>query len=53
MQLCIGKLAGAVDGHEQAELAFFCLHFRNVDVEVADGSIDLKLLLDGLALDVR
>lgn len=52
MQLCIGKLAGAVDGHEQVELAFFCLHFRDVDMELAD-RVDLKLLLDWLALDVR
>ncbi len=46
-----GELAGAVDGYEEAELAFGGLHLGDVDVEEAD-RIRLERLLGCLvALD--
>lgn len=35
-QLGISKLAGAINGDEQIEFAFFRTHFSNVDMEIAD-----------------
>ena len=37
VQLGEGELRGAVDGHEEVELAFFGSHLGNIDVEIADG----------------
>ena len=52
VQFGIGELAGAVDGHEEIELAFGRLHLGNVDVEVAD-RVALELLLGRLvAFDI-
>jgi hypothetical protein len=51
-QLDEGELAGAVDGHEQVELALSGLHLGDVEVEKADG-ISLELGLGLLvALDL-
>ncbi len=36
MQFGIGELAGAIDGNKEMELAFFCLHLGNIDMEIAD-----------------
>jgi hypothetical protein len=47
MQLGKGELAGAINGDEQVEPAFFNVHLGNVDVEIADG-IGLDLLRGGL-----
>ena len=53
MQLCVGKLGGAVDGDEEIELALGGLHLGDVDVEVAD-RIGLELLANQLvAFDLR
>ena len=53
MQFDEGELGGAVDGHEQVELAFGGLHLGDVDVEVAD-RVALELLLGRLvAFDLR
>lgn len=41
------ELGRPVDGHEEIELAFGCLHFGNVDMEVSNG-VALELLLGGL-----
>lgn len=43
MHLDEGELRGTIDGHQQVELALFCAHFGDVDVEVAD-RIGLELL---------
>jgi hypothetical protein len=43
MQLDKGKLAGAINGREQVELAFCHLYFGDVDVKVANG-VRLELL---------
>jgi len=42
-QLRNGELAGAINGHEEMQLAFLRSHLSNVDVEIADG-IALELL---------
>lgn len=53
VQFSEGKLAGAVDRHEQIQLPLGCLHFGNVDMEVADW-IALEQLLYRLgAFDFR
>lgn len=53
VQLRIGELAGAVDGDEQIEFAFFRVHFGDVEMEVSNG-IFLKRLPRGfLGLDIR
>jgi hypothetical protein len=43
LQLGKGRFAGAVNGPEQLLAAFFGLHFRKIDVQVADGVV-LNLL---------
>jgi hypothetical protein len=53
VQLGIGKLAGAVDGDEQLEFAFFGPHFGDLDGEGAD-RIGLKLFpLRLIAFQIR
>ena len=53
MELDIGELGGPVDGHEQAQFAFSRLHFRDVDVEIAQ-RVALELCLRRLvAFDLR
>jgi hypothetical protein len=53
MQLGIGNLASAVEGHEQLELAFFGVHLGDSDVEVPN-RVWLELLLGRLiAFGVR
>ena len=37
VQLSEGELGGAVNGDKQVQLAFFGLHFGNVEVKIADG----------------
>lgn len=39
------ELGCSVDGHEEVELALSCLHFGNVDMEIANG-VALEPLLD-------
>ena len=39
MQFGKGPFAGAVNGHEEALLAFFGPHFREIEVLVADGIV--------------
>jgi hypothetical protein len=43
MQLGKSCFAEAVDGHEAVLAAFFSLHFRGIDVLIADGVV-LELL---------
>ena len=53
MQLNKGKLARAVDGHEQVQLALFGADLRDVDVEVAD-QVGLEARgLGFVAVDIR
>src|ERR1700757_1517850 len=47
-QLHESKLRGAIDGHKEIELALRSTHFRQIDVEVANG-IALELLPSRLA----
>lgn len=46
MQLRIGELRGAVDGHEWAELSCFGPHFGEINVEVSE-RVPLELVLLG------
>jgi hypothetical protein len=47
------ELAGAVDAHEQVELAFGSLNLSDIHVEEADGVAFEALSLGLIALDVR
>lgn len=47
VQLDEGEPAGAVDGHDHAQLALLGAQFRDVDVEVAD-RIGLEAILGGI-----
>jgi hypothetical protein len=48
-----GELGGAVDRHQQVELALRGAHFGDVDVKLAD-RVGLELALGrGLAFDLR
>ena len=53
MQLDKGELGGAVDRHQQVELALRGAHFGDVDVKLAD-RVGLELALGrDLAFDLR
>lgn len=52
-QLANRELAGALDGHEQAQLAFCGFHLGGVHVEEADGVALEALTFRLAALDVR
>ncbi len=53
VQLRVGELGGAVDGHEEIELALGGLHLGDIDVEVPD-RIGSELLANRLvAFDLR
>ncbi len=44
VQLDIGELGSAVDGHEQADFTLTCANLRNVDMKIAD-RVSFELLL--------
>ena len=52
-QLSDRELAGAIDAHEQVELAFGGLHLGDIDVEEADRVTLEELPLGFVALNVR
>ena len=33
----VGQLAGAVNGHKELQFTLFCLHFSDIDVDIAMG----------------
>jgi hypothetical protein len=53
VQLGIGKLAGAVNGDEQGEPAFFGTYFGNIDVEVSDRVSPELFLLGRVSFNLR
>jgi len=36
-QFSVNELAGAIDGDEQVEFAFFCPYFGDIDMEITNG----------------
>ena len=53
MPLGKGKLAGAINGHEEIEAAFFRMHLGHVDMEVAEWVLLERLLGGYVAIDLR